>query len=83
MTNQKTIKQDLEELAKETKRQYARDYYKEKRQEILSQRKKNRRDNHEMILAKEKAYRASNKDKVKQWNENYWKRRAEFHIKET
>ena len=67
---------DLEQLAKEMKRQYARDYYKKNRQKLLTQRKKHREENREELLTKEKAYRDANKDKVRKWNADYWKRQA-------
>lgn len=76
MTNQQSANQDLEQLAKEVKRQYAREYYQKKRKEILAQRKLHRRENREAMLEKEKAYRAANKDKVRKWNADYWIRRA-------
>ena len=68
--------QDLKQLAKEAKRQYAREYYQKKRKDILAQRKQHRREKREKMLEKEKAYRAANKDKVRKWNEDYWIRRA-------
>lgn len=48
--------------AKEAKRQYYREYYKK---------------NREKIRERQREWRKENPDKVKKYNENYWKRKAE------
>lgn len=67
----------MEEAAKEARRQWEREYYRKNRKKILARKKLNRELNHKDALEKERTYRQNNRDKIKTWNTNYWKRRAE------
>lgn len=51
----------LEEIAQEKQRMYHREYY---------------RKNRKSINARQQEWRAENPDKVKQYNRNYWLKRA-------
>lgn len=52
----------VEEIAREKKRQYYQEYYRKNRKKINEQKRE---------------WRAANPDKVRQYNENYWLRKAE------
>ena len=73
MTNNLTV----EEKAKELRRAAAREYYQKNRAEIRKKRRLKRQENLQEELEKERRYRAANPDKVKKWNADYWKRKAE------
>lgn len=72
---------NVEERAKALRRASARAYYQKNRAEILKRRRLKRQENLPEELEKERKYRAQNPEKIKKWNENYWKRRAEKEIK--
>lgn len=67
----------VEEKAKALRRAAAREYYQKNRAEIRKKRRLKRQENLQVALEKERQYRAANPDKVKKWNENYWKKKAE------
>lgn len=71
----------IEEKAKELQRANARERYKKNRDAILKKRRLKRQENIQEEREKQRKYRASNPDKVKKWNEDYWKRKAEKELK--
>lgn len=69
--------QEIEALALQLKREKNRAYYQKHKKRILNERKQKRATNLEAAHEKERAYRAANPEKIKEWQENYWKRQAE------
>lgn len=73
---QTMVELTVEEKAKELRRAAAKAHYQKNRTEILKKRRLKRQENLQEELEKERKYRAENPDKVKKWNENYWKKKA-------
>lgn len=67
---------EIEEKVKALQRAKNKKYYEKNRAKILKKRRLKRLENLQEEQEKLRQYRAANPDKVKKWNENYWKKKA-------
>lgn len=74
--NQQLTEAELEQIAKAARRAYFRDYYALNKDKVNTKRKARRQANHAEMLEKERAYRAANPDKVREWQTRHWAKKA-------
>lgn len=68
--------EQLNELAKEARREYGRERYKKNRERILSYQKEWRKKNPEKARAYQKKWRDNNKEYIKAYEQEYWRKKA-------
>lgn len=68
--------QQIDELARQLKKEQNRAYYERNKARLLKKQREKRIENLDAARQKEREYRAANADRVKTWQENYWKRQA-------
>lgn len=77
---EQTNELSVEEKARELRRAANRKSYRKHREKILEQRRLKRQEFHAEMLERERKYRAENPEKIKKWQDDYWKRKAEMEM---